>query len=123
MAELHRKLPSLDDRISWLSVAAHPAEYEQVADSLFSLFVTARNLAPDRNATGCTRHPNGPVDTQAPEGWGRCLFCNSNRRLGQPGAKAGPEIPRSMWAIPEPPYSHRALTGTMKKLKEAVVEL
>ncbi|QFQ99319.1 hypothetical protein F9278_27795 [Streptomyces phaeolivaceus] len=123
MAELHRKLPSVDDRINWLSVPADPTEYEQVADSLHSLFVTARNLAPDRNVTGCTRHPNGPVDTEAPEGWGRCLLCNSNRRIGHPGVKAAPEIQRGMWAIPEPPYSHRALTETMKKLNEAVMEL
>ncbi|KPI02904.1 hypothetical protein OK074_5054 [Actinobacteria bacterium OK074] len=123
MAELHRSLPSLNDRINWLSAHADPTEYEPVADSLYSLFNTARNMAPDRNATGCTRHPNGPVDTEAPENWGRCLLCNGNRRIGHPGVKAAPQTQQSMWAIPGPPYNRLALTNTMKRLNEAAVEL
>ncbi|MFJ2774608.1 hypothetical protein [Streptomyces sp. NPDC087300] len=33
-------------------------------------------------STGCTKHPVGPVDAVAPEGWGTCLLCNTKRRRG-----------------------------------------
>ncbi|WP_179041195.1 hypothetical protein [Streptomyces acidiscabies] len=123
MAELHRQLPSVNDRINWLSALADPTEYEQITDDLYAVFITARDLAPVRNATGCSRHPNGPVDTEAPAGWGLCLLCNTSRRIGNPSARAAPELQRSMWVIPQPPYDHRALTGTMKTLNEAVADL
>jgi hypothetical protein len=29
--------------------------------------------------TECVDHPRGPVDRAAPEGWGRCFFCNMRR--------------------------------------------
>jgi hypothetical protein len=36
-----------------------------------------------RTTTGCDTHPEGAIDPLAPDGWGRCLFCNDRRRKAQ----------------------------------------
>lgn len=43
--------------------------------------------------TSCTHHPHGPVDPDPPEGWSRCLLCNSRRRTANK-ADTIPEKPR-----------------------------
>lgn len=123
LGELYDKLPGVDDRIRELPDPADPTEYEDIADALYDVFITARNLAPHRNATGCRRHPAGPVDTEAPEGWGRCLLCNRHRRMGRPGVKAGATMPTQLWPVPDPPYTHAALNTTRQHLNTAVADL
>lgn len=123
MKELYSKLPGVDDRIRNLADPAAPAEYEDIADALYDVFITARNLAPDRNATGCDIHPSGPVDTEAPEGWTQCLLCNTRRRLGRPEVKAATTARQRTWTIPEPPYTRAVLDATMRELNDAVQDL
>ncbi|MFF7191413.1 hypothetical protein ACFZAR_40915 [Streptomyces sp. NPDC008222] len=123
LGELYNKLPSVDDRMKHLPDPADPTEYEAIADALWDVFVTARNLAPVRSPTGCARHPGGPVDTEAPEGWGRCLLCNRNRRIGRPSVKKATNASTSLWAIPDPPYNHAALMAIRRTINHAVMEL
>ncbi|MFI1839772.1 hypothetical protein [Streptomyces olivaceoviridis] len=123
MREMHNKLPGIDDRIAMLPDPADPTEYEDIADALWDLFLVVKNLAPSPNATGCQRHPGGPVDTEAPAGWGRCLLCNHNRRISHPEAKKAMESATSHWAVPDPPYDHTALMAARRALNETVVEL
>lgn len=82
LKELQAALGSLGDHLRELYDGAHPAEYEAVADALYTAFQTAAGLAPAKSYTGCSEHPNGALDPEAPDGWGRCLICNDRRRLG-----------------------------------------
>jgi hypothetical protein len=124
MRELRNKLPGVDDRMVYLDVPADPTEYEDIADALWEVFLVARNLAPARSATGCADHPSGPVDTEAPEGWSRCLLCNSRRRIGRPNVKAaGENASKYRWAVPEPPYDHAKLMEVRGALNHAVQDL
>ncbi|WP_394427243.1 hypothetical protein [Streptomyces sp. SGAir0957] len=123
MRELYNKLPSVDDRVCNLPDPADPTEYEDVADALWDLFLTARNLVLPRNLSGCERHPGGPRDTEAPAGWGTCLICNTHRRINRPGVKTTGEIKATLWAVPDPPYSHATLMATRTSLNEAAQEL
>ncbi|WP_329456088.1 hypothetical protein [Streptomyces sp. NBC_01497] len=123
LEELHRKLPGVDDRIRQLPVPADPTEYEQIADTVYEVFVVARNLVARRRSTGCAHHPNGPVDPLAPTGWGHCLLCNSRRRVGRPDVRAAePEPPRT-WEVPQAPYDHKVLVLTMRRINEALADL
>ncbi|MFE9888465.1 hypothetical protein [Streptomyces scopuliridis] len=123
LKELYSKLAGVGELIGELPVPADPTEYEEIADSLYALFNVARNLAPDRNSTGCHLHPKGAVDTEAPTGWGRCLLCNSHRRTGRPEVKAAPQAPRHNWAVPDPPYDHTVLAQTMQQINELAAEI
>jgi hypothetical protein len=108
-----------------LSEDAGPAEYEDVADRLWSLFLVAREVAPTRSRTGCDVHPDGPVDPLAPEGWTRCLLCNRNRRIGDPsvpGVEAG-RAPGQRYEPPKPPYTRAALAEAMRQVRELLLDL
>lgn len=104
LKELQASLGSLGDHQRELYDGAHPAEYDTIADALYVAFQTATGLAPAKSYTGCPEHPNGALDPEAPEGWGRCLICNDRRRLDsaarRPGRRprrraAPPRIPRT----------------------------
>lgn len=123
LREVYDKTPSIDDRICALPDPADPTEYEAIADALWDLFLSTRNLAEQRSGTGCTRHPDGPVDTEAPEDWGFCLLCNTHRRRGQPSSTAAQKPPKHVWAVPPPPYTHGALLQTRRALNDALLEL
>lgn len=123
LRERRNKLPGVDDRMIYLDDPTDPTEYEDVADALWNVFLTARDLAPLRTRTGCGRHPQGPVDTEAPDGWGHCLLCNRHRRIGRPQAKAGQGSGGNLWAVPGPPYSHAGLMDTRVDLKHVVQDL
>ncbi|MFF9402287.1 hypothetical protein [Streptomyces sp. NPDC014744] len=123
LGELRSRLPSTDDRIRTIPGRGDPTEYDAIADSLYKLFVTARNLAPSRNTTNCSTHPNGPVDPAPPEEWGPCLLCNTNRRAGDPRARSGTATAVSRYEIPPPPYTHEALLARMRQINEVVFEL
>ncbi|MER6047238.1 hypothetical protein ACFC0M_20220 [Streptomyces sp. NPDC056149] len=113
----------MDDRIRHISGYGDPTEYDAIADSLYKVFLTARNLAPTLHSTNCTQHPNGPVDPEPPQGWGQCLFCNKNRRVGNPRARAGTTSAPTQYEIPPPPYSHERLLERMRQINEIVFEL
>jgi len=123
LRELRSKLPSTDDRIRAIPGHGDPTEYDAIADSLYRLFVIARNLAPSRNTTNCSTHPNGPVDPQPPDGWGQCLLCNTNRRAGDPRARQGTPVALNRHEIPPPPYTHDLLLARMRQINEVVFEL
>lgn len=123
LRELRSRLPSTDDRIRALPGYGDPTEYEAIADSLYRLFITSRNLAPPRDYTNCPAHPNGPIDPEPPQGWGQCLFCNSNRRVGNPRARRGTPTAPNQYDIPPPPYTHETLLEKMRQINEVVFEL
>ncbi|MDT0379924.1 hypothetical protein RM572_14255 [Streptomyces sp. DSM 42041] len=125
LGELNRTVPGVDDRVRALGEDAGPAEYEDVADRLWSLFLVARELAPTRSRTGCDVHPDGPVDPLAPEGWTRCLLCNRNRRIGDPsvpGVETG-RAPGQRYEAPRPPYTREALTEALRRVRELQLDL
>lgn len=105
LKELQASLGSLGDHLRELYDGSHPAEYDGIADALYVAFQTAAGLAPAKSYTGCPEHPNGALDPEAPEGWGRCLICNDRRRLGRMAAgrpdgrtrrgAAAPRLPRA----------------------------
>ncbi|AZM89957.1 MULTISPECIES: hypothetical protein [Streptomyces] len=125
LKELQANVGALGDRIKELYDGAHPAEYDPVADALYVAFQTAAGLAPAKSYTGCPEHPNGALDPEAPEGWGRCLICNDRRRLGrrlQGGRPAGPapagEQRRLGYPVPDPPYTLDVLRHYLRVIDE-----
>ncbi|MFD4659708.1 hypothetical protein ACFWP2_29245 [Kitasatospora sp. NPDC058444] len=106
LGELRSKVASIGDAVLGLWADAHPAEYEPVADDLYAAFRTAANLAPPRSRTGCTTHPDGAVDPEAPQGWTRCLLCNSARRRGTHPADVPPPARTNSlgYPVPDGPY-------------------
>ncbi|MFF4495686.1 hypothetical protein [Streptomyces sp. NPDC001546] len=125
LKELQAGVGALGDRIKDLYDGAHPAEYDPVADALYIAFKTAAALAPAKSYTGCPEHPNGALDPEAPEGWGRCLICNDRRRLGRrlnggrPAAPAAPVEQRRLgYPVPEPPYTLDVLRRYLRGIDE-----
>ncbi|MCY0919251.1 MULTISPECIES: hypothetical protein [unclassified Streptomyces] len=126
LKELQATLGSLGDHMRELYDGAHPAEYDGVADALYIAFQTASGLAPAKSYTGCSEHPNGALDPEAPDGWGRCLICNDRRRLGLRGqggrpagaAPAAGEQRRLGYPVPDPPYTHDALRAFLRTIED-----
>ncbi|MEV7616718.1 hypothetical protein [Streptomyces sp. NPDC089799] len=124
LKELQAGLGALGDQARDLYDGAHPSEYEGVADALYAAFQTAAGLAPAKSYTGCTEHPNGALDPEAPEGWGRCLLCNDRRRLGQrsQGVRAGtpaPEQRRLGYPVPPGPYTLAVLRRHLQGIEDS----
>ncbi|MFE5807650.1 hypothetical protein OG444_20365 [Streptomyces sp. NBC_01232] len=126
LKELQANVGALGDRITDLYDGAHPAEYDPIADALYVAFQTAAALAPAKSYTGCSEHPNGALDPEAPDGWGRCLICNDRRRLGQriqggrTGGPAGPaaEQRRLGYPVPEGPFTLEVLRRFLRTIDE-----
>ncbi|GHG19885.1 hypothetical protein Shyd_93890 [Streptomyces hydrogenans] len=123
LAELRTKLASAGDHIRALPEHGDPAEFEAIADALYQAFTTARNLAPSRDSTNCTSHPRGPIDPEAPVGWGQCLLCNTHRRAGNASARAGAPQALIQWDVPPPPYTREGLLDRMQRVNDASFEL
>ncbi|MER5731011.1 hypothetical protein ABT084_22255 [Streptomyces sp. NPDC002138] len=125
LKELQAKLGTVGDRVQDLYEGAHPAEYDGIADALYTAFQTASALAPSKSYTGCPEHPNGALDPEAPEGWGRCLLCNDRRRMGLRGRGGAPapapagEQRRLGYPVPEPPYTLDRLRRYLRTLDES----
>ncbi|MEV6650207.1 hypothetical protein [Streptomyces sp. NPDC051219] len=109
LSELRGKLGSVGDQIRELYDGAYPMEYDAVADALYSAFQSAAGLAPVKSYTGCEIHPNGALDPEAPEGWGRCLLCNDRRRRGERSVPAAGSQRRLGYPVPDPPYTLEVL--------------
>ncbi|MFD3805147.1 hypothetical protein ACFWSF_31235 [Streptomyces sp. NPDC058611] len=126
LKELQASLGSLGDHLRELYDGAHPAEYDGIADALYVAFQTAAGLAPAKSYTGCSEHPNGALDPEAPDGWGRCLICNDRRRLGlrgRGGRPGGPTPPageqrRLGYPVPDPPYTLTALRTCLRTVED-----
>lgn len=68
------------------------AEAAELTRSALALLESALPKPPPKN--GCTAHPNAPVDPDPPQGWGRCLTCNTNRKRGELATSGGGQRPR-----------------------------
>ncbi|MER7764727.1 hypothetical protein [Streptomyces sp. NPDC097619] len=131
LAELRGKLGSLGDQVQELYEGAHPAEYEPVTDALHGAFRTAAGMAPAKSYTGCADHPDGALDPEAPDGWGRCLICNDRRRMSMRRQGLTPssgaldaERPRRLgYPVPEGPYTLDKLRGYVREVTEASFHL
>ncbi|WP_242892602.1 hypothetical protein [Actinomadura litoris] len=77
---LRKAIAVAQDLAHDLNEASTPSAYEAVSEVLSDAYDRARDLARPHGRTGCARHPDGAVDTQAPDGWGVCLLCNTHRR-------------------------------------------
>ncbi|WP_284577122.1 hypothetical protein [Streptomyces sp. 2P-4] len=132
LRELQAALGSLGDHLRDLYEGAHPTEYEAVADALYAAFRTAAGLAPAKSHTGCPEHPDGALDPEAPDGWGRCLICNDRRRRGlrERGGRAGRDAAARLagppageqrrlgYPVPDPPYTLQALHTHLRSVEE-----
>ncbi|MFJ6937632.1 hypothetical protein [Streptomyces sp. NPDC101132] len=125
LKELQAQLGTLGDRVQELYEGAHPTEYDPVADALHAAFQQAAGLAPARTYTGCPDHPNGALDPEAPEGWGRCLLCNDRRRMAArrqgtrtPAPVPAGEHPRLGYPVPEGPYTLQLLRAYLRRVEE-----
>ncbi|WP_327385017.1 hypothetical protein [Streptomyces sp. NBC_01207] len=87
LAAMREQLAALNDLAAELSVTSHPEEFVQVAAAMRDLYATTRRLSNTMADTGCRWHPAGAVDPAAPEGWGNCLICNTNRGNGLASGK------------------------------------
>nr|WP_240981887.1 MULTISPECIES: hypothetical protein [unclassified Streptomyces] len=116
-------MASVGDHVRAVPEQGDPTEYEVIADALYQAFVVARNLSPSRDSTNCRYHPKGPVDPEAPEGWGQCLLCNTHRRAGNAGARSGAPRALVQYDVPPPPYTHEGLINRLRSLNDAVFEL
>ncbi|MER5929847.1 hypothetical protein [Streptomyces sp. NPDC002054] len=123
LKELQSNVGALGDQVKDLYEGAHPGEYEGIADALYAAFQTAASLAPAKSYTGCPEHPNGAIDPEAPDGWGRCLLCNDRRRLGQRsqgGRTAAPAVEqrRLGYPVPPPPYTLQLLRTYLRAIED-----
>jgi len=88
LEELRARIATLSDAAYHLEASSVRGEFDFVAQSAYSVYDLARNLAGPVDVTGCLVHPTGAVDPMPPPGWGRCLLCNDLRRRGSPHAHA-----------------------------------
>lgn len=77
------KIATLNDAAFHLHVTSADEDVDLVADTAYAVYDMLRDLSRPKPVTGCEIHPRGALDPLAPDGWGRCLLCNSNRRRGR----------------------------------------
>jgi hypothetical protein len=125
LSDLQGKVPALGDQVHRsLSSLSHSSEYDSLADDLHAAFLVAESLAPPRSVTGCSDHPRGPVDPVAPDGWSRCLQCNSYRRRGEPFARPTlSTMSAGGYSVPSPPYTYAKLVDAMRLINDLTYEL
>lgn len=119
--ELQEKLVSVSNVMQRLEEASRPDLFDELADRLYEAFIIAADVAPTRHATGCPRHPQGPVDPQAPEGWSSCLICNTHRRRTRSWAEAAAEQPKTVWTMPAPPYTFAGLNDRLYSINDSMM--
>ncbi|MEU7092954.1 hypothetical protein [Kitasatospora aureofaciens] len=83
LADLRTKMATANDLAYHLALTSDPGEFQVVMEALHAAYWIAAALAKRSTRTGCAEHPHGPVDPEAPDGWGQCLLCNSRRRSGR----------------------------------------
>lgn len=82
LTDLRARMATANDIAYHLEPTSDTADFRQVMEALHEAYWIAAALASSTSRTGCREHPQGPVDPEAPEGWGACLLCNSRRRIG-----------------------------------------
>ncbi|MFJ9461061.1 hypothetical protein ACIRST_39080 [Kitasatospora sp. NPDC101447] len=83
LADLRTKMATANDLAYHAALTSDPAEFQAVMEALHEAYWIAAALASRCTRTGCAEHPHGPVDPEAPDGWGQCLLCNSRRCSGR----------------------------------------
>ncbi|WNI20335.1 hypothetical protein [Actinacidiphila sp. ITFR-21] len=82
LTDLRARMATANDLAFHLELTSDTADFKAVMDALHEAYWIAAALASANTRTGCREHPHGPVDPEAPEGWGTCLLCNGRRRAG-----------------------------------------
>ncbi len=94
LTSLRAQLATINDLAYELGPGSSLAEAAELRRALLQAADTVGAMAGGTvSGTGCSQHPKGPVDPVAPEGWGPCLLCNSNRRRGQRSQPPAPRAP------------------------------
>ncbi|WP_439082138.1 hypothetical protein [Streptomyces sp. WL006] len=83
LSDLRARMATANDLAYDLTVTSDTADFKQVMEALHEAYWIAAALASASSRTGCTEHPQGPVDPVAPDGWSKCLLCNNRRRSGR----------------------------------------
>ncbi|MEC3995058.1 hypothetical protein VSR01_16555 [Actinacidiphila sp. DG2A-62] len=87
LTDLRARMATANDLAYHLELTSDTDDFAEVMEALHEAYWIAAALASRASRTGCREHPHGPVDPEAPEGWGVCLLCNSRRRIGQVKAR------------------------------------
>jgi hypothetical protein len=87
LADLRARMATANDLAYHLELTSDTEDFAKVMEALHEAYWIAAALASRSSRTGCREHPHGPVDPEAPDGWGVCLLCNSRRRIGQAKAR------------------------------------
>ena len=82
LRDLRARMATANDLAYHLELTSSQEQFQEVMEALHEAYWIAAALAASNSRTGCSEHPQGPVDPNAPDGWGRCLLCNSRRRAG-----------------------------------------
>lgn len=82
LRDLQARMATANDMAYHLELTSDTEDFRKVMEALHEAYWIAAALASCTTRTGCSEHPHGPVDPEAPEGWGACLLCNSRRRVG-----------------------------------------
>lgn len=82
LRDLNAAVGRASNTVFELHIESPPEAFDAAADQLHAAFEIARDLARPPSITGCAVHPYGPVEAEEtrPEGWGKCLLCNTNQR-------------------------------------------
>ncbi|MEV5704780.1 hypothetical protein [Actinoallomurus sp. NPDC052274] len=79
LQELRSVMRTVNDLAFRLNVESPPGDFERIAGRTYTAFCIARELSRPIPRTGCSIHPQGPVDRNPPTGWGDCQLCNTIR--------------------------------------------
>lgn len=108
--DLRARVATASDMVHHLDATSPAEEFQQAMEALHEAYWIAAALAGNNSRTECREHPQGPVDPEAPDGWGVCLLCNSRRRAGlaRPHPATGQNLTGATSAVNRPRRSLEA---------------
>jgi hypothetical protein len=79
LQELRSVMRAINDLAFRLNVESPSGDFDRIAGRTYTAFCIARELSRPAPRTGCSIHPQGPIDHNPPAGWGDCQLCNTIR--------------------------------------------
>lgn len=79
LQQLRSAMRTINDLAFRLNVESPREDFDRIAGNTYTAFCIARELSRPVPRTGCSIHPQGPIDPAPPAGWGVCQLCNTIR--------------------------------------------